>query len=286
MVPAMPNRSGRMFSLARLIFMGWSVGLCALAVHAAARGELGVAKIAALVVSWCALATTGVFFPQLEMYGPIVSSGPSGGMRVALTFDDGPDPVTTRRILETLAATRHRATFFVLGAKVRRHPDVVREIHAGGHTIGVHGDVHDRLHSFRMPWTVRDEILHAVRSVEIATGVRPRLFRPPLGHTSVTTVRGVRLAGVTLVGWSARGYDGMRGQTPEAVVERVARTLTDGAIVMLHDAAERDDFEPAAVRALPRLLAVLDRRGFTSIGLDALLSTPDAEGVTAKELDY
>jgi peptidoglycan-N-acetylglucosamine deacetylase len=269
-----------MFSPARLVFLGWSMGLCALALYAAARGELSVAKIAALSVSWYALATTGVLFPQLEMYGPIISSGPSGSMRIALTFDDGPDPVTTRHILETLGATRHRATFFVLGAKARRHPDVVREIHAGGHTIGVHGDVHDRLHSFRMPWTVRDEILRAVRAVEVATGVRPRLFRPPLGHTSITTVRGVRLAGVTLVGWSARGYDGMRGQTPEAVVERVARTLTDGAIVMLHDAAERDDFEPAAVRALPRLLAVLDRRGLTSVGLDALLSTgDDADGV-------
>ena len=251
--------------------------------RAAAQGELGVAKIAALSVSWSALATTGVFFPQLEMYGPIISSGPSGRMRVALTFDDGPDPVTTRRILETLGASRHRATFFVLGAKARRHPDVVRDIHAGGHTLGVHGDVHDRLHSFRMPWTVRDEILRAIRAVEVATGVRPRLFRPPLGHTSVTTVRGARLAGVTLVSWSARGYDGRRGQTPEAVVERVARTLTDGAIVMLHDAAERDDYEPAAVRALPRLLAVLDRRGLTSIGLDALLSmADDADGVPAR----
>jgi peptidoglycan-N-acetylglucosamine deacetylase len=282
-VLAMSNRSGRMFSPARLVFMGGSLGLGALAVRAAAQGELGVAKIAALSVSWSALATTGVFFPQLEMYAPIISSGPPGGMRVALTFDDGPDPVTTRHILETLGATRHRATFFVLGAKARRHPDVVREIHAGGHTLGVHGDVHDRLHSFRMPWTVRDEILRAVRAVEVATGVRPRLFRPPLGHTSVTTVRGARLAGVTLVSWSARAYDGVRGQTPEAIVERVARTLTDGAIVMLHDAAERDDYEPAAVRALPRLLAVLDRRGFTSIGLDALLSiTDDADGIPAR----
>src|SRR5262245_23343368 len=287
MVPAMPNRSGRTLSPARLVFMGWSIGVCALALYAAARGELSAAKIAALSVSWHALATTGVLFPQLEMYGPIISSGPSGRMHVALTFDEGPDPVTTRHILETLGSTRHRATFFVLGAKARRHPDVVREIHAGGHTLGVHGDVHDRLHSFRMPSTVRDDILRAVRAVEVATGVRPRLFRPPLGHTSMTTVRGVRLAGVTLVSWSARGYDGMRGQTPGAVVDRVARTLTDGALVMLHDAAERDDFEPPAVRALPRLLAVLDSRGLTSIGLAALLSTADdAEGALAKEAKH
>lgn len=68
----------------------------------------------------------------------------------------------------------------------------------------------------------------------------------------------------------------LRGRSPDAVLERVARTLSDGAIIMLHDAAEHDDYEPAAVRALPRLVALLDERGLTSVGLDALL--PATEG--------
>ena len=101
--------------------------------------------------------------------------------------------------------------------------------------------------------------------------MRPRFFRPPLGHTSFTTVRGARLAGVTLIGWSSRGYDGIRRPKPDAVVERIGRSLIDGAIVLLHDAAEHDDFEPASVRALPRLVALLDERGLTSVGIDALL---------------
>jgi len=263
-----------MTSPARVSLLASSTGLGALALHAAVRGEPGLAVIGALSLGWGALLTTGVLFPWLEMYGRVVSRGPAGSARVALTFDDGPHPVTTRRVLETLAPTRHRATFFVLGEKARRHPDVVREIHAGGHTVGIHGDFHDRLHSFRMPWTVRDEIVRAGDAVEAATGARPRFFRPPLGHTSVTTVRGVRLAGVTLVGWSSRGFDGIRGRSPETVVERVSRTLDDGSIVMLHDAAEHDDFEPASVRALPRLVALLDERGLTSVGLDALLGDP------------
>ena len=260
-----------MTSPARVSLLASTTGLGALALHAAVRGEPGLAVIGALSLSWVALATTGVIFPWLEMYARVVSRGPAGSARVALTFDDGPHPVTTRRVLEALAPTRHRATFFVLGEKARRHPDVVREIHAGGHTLAMHGDTHDRLHSFRMPWSVRDAILRAEDAVEAATGARPRFFRPPLGHTSFTTVRGARLAGVTLVGWSSRGFDGIRGRSPEAVVERVDRTLVDGAIVMLHDAAEHDDFEPASVRALPRLVALLDERGLTSVGLDALL---------------
>jgi peptidoglycan/xylan/chitin deacetylase (PgdA/CDA1 family) len=122
-----------------------------------------------------------------------------------------------------------------------------------------------------MPGSVRDQIVRAADVIEAATGTRPRFFRPPLGHTSLTTVRGVRLAGATLIGWSLRGYDGIRWRNPSAVVERISRALTDGAIVMLHDAAEHDDFEPASVRALPRLVALLDERRLTSVGLDALL---------------
>ena len=260
-------------SPARIAFLAWNTTLGMLAALAAVRGQLDPRRLGALSAAWYAVATVGVFFPGLEMYGPIVSRGPAGRRSVALTFDDGPHPVTTRRILAVLGATRHRATFFMLGAKARRHPDVVREIHAAGHTLGVHGDRHDRLHAFRMPWRVRDELLRAARAVEEATGIRPRFFRPPLGHTSITTTRGVRRAGMIVVGWSTRGLDGIRGRTPEAVVARIARTVTDGGIVMLHDASERDDFEPASVRALPELLRLLDDREWTSVGLDTLLAT-------------
>jgi peptidoglycan-N-acetylglucosamine deacetylase len=263
-----------MASPARISFFASTTGLVALALCSGVRDEPSLAVIGALSLGWGVLLTAGVIFPRLEMYARVVSRGPAGSARVALTFDDGPHPVTTRRVLAALAPTRHRATFFVLGEKARRHPGLVREIHAGGHTLAVHGDSHDRLHSFRMPRTVHDEIVRAGATVQAATGVRPRFFRPPLGHTSITSVRGARLAGVTLIGWSSRGFDGVRGRSPEAVVEQVARTLVDAAIVMLHDAEEHDDFEPAAVRALPRLVALLDERGLTSVGLDALLGDP------------
>jgi len=128
-----------------------------------------------------------------------------------------------------------------------------------------------------MPWRVHDELVRAARAVEDATGIRPRFFRPPLGHTSVITTMGVRRAGMVVVGWAIRGLDGIRGRRPEALVARVAREITDGAIVLLHDAAEHDDFEPASVRALPELVRLLDDRGWTSVGLDRLLDEPAGE---------
>src|SRR4029450_7162213 len=100
-------------------------------------------------------------------------------------------------------------------------------------------DSHARLPSFHPPRPVRDQTAPAAPSVETVTGAQPRFFRPPFGHTSLTTVLGAQLAGVTLVAWSSRGYDGIRRRKPEAVVKRIARTLVGGAIVMLHDAAGR-----------------------------------------------
>lgn len=265
---------------ARLTLLSSALGLGGVVMHGALGGAPDVAAIGGLSLGLAAIATTGVMIPSLQMWGRTVVRGAPGKASVALTFDDGPNPVTTRRVLEALASTRHRATFFVLGEKARRHPDVVREIHAGGHTLGIHGYRHDWLLSFRMPDTIRDDIERTRDAIEAAAGSRPRFFRPPLGHTSLTTVIGARRAGATLVCWSARGYDGVRRQTPDGLVERFGRTVDDGAIVMLHDAAEGDDFEPASVRALPRLLAILDERGLASVGLDAMLASEDVVPAT------
>ena len=269
-----------MMNPARLTLLTSAASLGGVALHAAFGGEPDFAVLGGLSLGLAALATTGVMVPSLQMFGSVVIRALPGSNRVALTFDDGPNQVTTRRVLAALAPTGHRATFFVLGEKAHRHPDVVQEIHAAGHTLGIHGYRHDCLLSFRFPRAIRDEIERARDAVEAATGVRPRFFRPPLGHTSLTTVIGARRAGVALVAWSARGYDGVRWQKPDAVLRRIGRTLTDGAIVMLHDAAENDDFEPASVRALPRLLAVLDQRGLASVGLDALLASEDTAAAT------
>ena len=261
-------------SPARLAFLAWAAAACAVLVRAGLGHGFGLRELA-VVAGLPVFGTVGVFFPWLEMHVPSLWRGPLGQKQVALTFDDGPHPETTRRVLATLAASRHRATFFVLGDKARRHPDVVREIHAAGHALGVHGDVHDRLHSFRRPSRIADEIARAQAAVEAACGVRPRWFRPPLGHTSPLTAGGVRRAGVRVVGWSARGYDGLASQRDDVVTARLRASLKDGAIVLLHDAAEHDDFVPAGVSALPQILALLDERGLTSVALAAWAEAHD-----------
>jgi peptidoglycan/xylan/chitin deacetylase (PgdA/CDA1 family) len=265
-----------------------------------ARIALWVASVAGLAVAarslviapipmWAAVialslytlfCTLGVLIPQLEMYGDVEWKGRAGNKRIALTFDDGPNEKTTRKVLAVLARRGHLATFFVVGRKARLHPDVVREIHEAGHWIGLHGYQHDRLYCLKPPRYVSEDIERTRRAIEEACGVRPHWFRPPIGYVSSRTASGAKKAGVRTVAWSVRSLDGLGGADSERVVERVEKRLADGAIVMLHDAAERDDFEPASVAALPAILDSIEERGLRTVSLEELL---DGEAQAVEE---
>jgi peptidoglycan/xylan/chitin deacetylase (PgdA/CDA1 family) len=225
----------------------------------------------AAFVAYAALCTIGVLVPQLEMYGEVEWRGEPGARAVALTFDDGPHPRTTRKVLRALARGDHRATFFVVGRKVAANADILREISDAGHELAVHGFVHDRLYSLKPPAYVEADIRRTQQAVEDACGVRPALFRPPVGFVSSRTALGAKRAGVRTIGWSARGVDGVGPADPDRVLNRIERKLRDGAIVLLHDAAERDDFEPASVEALPRLLEMIEERGLRAVTVSELL---------------
>jgi peptidoglycan/xylan/chitin deacetylase (PgdA/CDA1 family) len=205
--------------------------------------------------------------PRLAMFAPALLRMDGTRSEIALTFDDGPNPASTREVLATLSHFDARATFFVLGEKVRAAPDVLREIANAGHAIGIHGDTHDRLFSLRHPSRIMADIESARSAVAKITGQRPSLFRPPLGHISPRTAVAVRRLGLTLVGWSVRARDGLAGTTAETVRRRVLAGLKPGAIVLLHDAAEQGERTPAGVVALPTILEEAARRGLRCVAL-------------------
>jgi len=228
---------------------------------------------------YVALGTAGVFWPERGMYGNMLWHGPARP-EVALTFDDGPSPKTTPRVLEELARTGTRATFFVVGRKVVLHPQLVREIVSGGHELGLHGYEHDRLFSLRGSEHVARDIRRTLAVLVEAGAPTPTLFRPPIGFVSHFTVHGARRAGVTIVGCSARALDGMGKASPEKVTARLTRALEPGALLAMHDAAELDDHVPASLAALPHVLTALRERGLKPVilsdwvGLDVRLKAP------------
>lgn len=208
----------------------------------------------AIAASYLTLLLSGVFILRLRMFADALIHGPGDATGVALTFDDGPDPVHTRAVLDVLDAHQVKATFFVIGHKAEKHPDVVKEILERGHAVGVHSFAHDRLFAMRGGKRVRDDLERAIRVLENITEQTPTLFRPPIGHTNPTIARIADQLDLTMIGWSVRARDGLAGTKPADVVSRIARGLEDGAIVLLHDAAERGDREPACVKALPEIL--------------------------------
>ena len=246
------------------------VGSIAVLLRSVLLGPIPLWLAVTLLVCFTALTTLGWVLPGLQMYGDVVTRGPAQARGVALTFDDGPHPDTTRQVLAMLARGGHRATFFLVGRKVVSHPEVVRQIHEAGHSIGLHSFSHERLYSCKPPHQVVADIRATQRAIEDACGVRPTLFRPPIGHVSPRTAAGAKRANVTLVAWSVRGLDGL-ASSPDRVLRRVLRGLTPGAIVALHDAAERDDFEPAALAALPAILTEIENRGLQTVGVEEFI---------------
>jgi peptidoglycan/xylan/chitin deacetylase (PgdA/CDA1 family) len=251
----------------RALFVASTLAAVSTTVGVTVAGFRGVWLAAGVALAYAAIVLWGVMDQRLAMFGPILGRLPADGNTIALTFDDGPDPATTRAVLDTLARFGAIATFFVLGEKVRAAPDVLRAIARAGHTIGIHGDWHDRLLSLRSPKRIMAELESARASVAEITGEKPILFRPPVGHVSPRTALAARQLGLTIVGWSVRGRDGLSSTSVADVERRICAGLRPGAIVLLHDAAERGDRTPAGIAALPAILEEATRAGLRCVAL-------------------
>lgn len=178
---------------------------------------------------------------------------------VALTFDDGPDPASTPRLLDLLAALEVRATCFLLGAQARRHPDLVRRIADAGHTVGQHTDTHPD------PWRIgpkrlAGEMERATRTLEDLLGRPVRWMRPPYGHLTRAGRRWADAHRQHVALWDAVATDFLPGASSASVARALLRWTRPGSIVVLHDGERAARVTPEALaRAVPRLRA----RGLT-----------------------
>jgi len=189
---------------------------------------------------------------------------PARASGIALTFDDGPHPVYTPRILDALHEAGARATFFVIGRNAREHPELVRRIAAEGHTLATHTDSHRSL--ARVParrlWA---ECRGARESVERIAGMPAPLFRPPWGKLRVAALLVLAAARMPIVMWSFDTLD-HRGLAPEELVRGVeAAALQAGDIVLMHDDGAN------TADALPGILDHLRQRGIACLSLGELL---------------
>jgi len=215
--------------------------------------------------------TYATVFPGSQLWGKVLMRGPNTSRAVALTFDDGPTPGATDAILDVLESHNARATFFVIGANAERHPDLLRRIHSRGHLLANHTYHHAHHGWLGTPRYWRDEIQRTDDIIHQAIGLRPAIFRPPMGIKTYFTLNEARRLGHTTVAWSRRAMDGI-STTPERILLRLAE-LTPGDIVLLHDGIQphRTRDPRATAEALPRLIDSIRGQNLEPKRLDELL---------------
>jgi peptidoglycan/xylan/chitin deacetylase (PgdA/CDA1 family) len=178
--------------------------------------------------------------PTLTSIAPLRRSlmprlaGTARGHHIALTFDDGPDAVSTHHFLELLASREVLATFFLLGDYARLEPALVREMAAAGHELAVHGWRHDCI-ALVPPSRLARQLVRSRELVEDLTGQHVTWYRPPYGVLTTEGLYAARRAGLTPVLWSAWGVDWSPDATPGSIVRTVRRSIRPGGTVLLHD---------------------------------------------------
>ncbi|MXP64219.1 polysaccharide deacetylase family protein [Roseomonas sp. M0104] len=242
--------------------------------HAGSLGALGLAPalwpwvLGGLAANHLAL-TLASMSPRSQLLGANLSRLPEGCRRagqVALTFDDGPDPETTPRVLDLLDAHQARASFFLIGRRAARHPALVREILRRGHSAENHSNSHPLHFAALGPGGQRREVLRAQAAI-LEAGGAPRFFRPPVGLHSPFLAPVLAGTGLRHASWTRRGADGVIGD-PARVLHRLHRADA-GDILLLHDGNSRPDDggRPVVLAVLPALLTRLVAAGFSLVPL-------------------
>lgn len=262
-----------------------SAGLHALAAGAAvAVPGAEPWALSAVAANHVVISATGLI-PRSAGLGPNLRRLPAAAAArgaLALTFDDGPDPEVTPRVLDQLDAAGARASFFVIAAKARRHAALVRELIARGHDVQNHSARHSHRFSLMGPKAIEREVADAQAAIEDIAGRRPHCFRAPAGLRNPFLDPVLHRQNLHLTSWTRRGFD-TRARDPGPVLARLERGLAAGDILLLHDghaARAAACGTPVTLAVLPRLLERIAAAGLRSVTLaDAV--PPRHAGATA-----
>lgn len=200
--------------------------------------------------------------PNCQWWGPVATRFQTTEREVWITIDDGPSPEHTNKMLDVLEQFHARATFFVVGALGEKHPHLITEILARGHTLANHTHTHPSWSFWcASPGRVRAEIDRGAEQLRTTADRPARFFRAPAGLKNVFVHPALERRGLALIGWTVRGLDTVQ-RDPARVAERIEKGAAPGAIILLHEGkrTEREaDFNP---RCLELTLQRLTARGY------------------------
>ncbi|MCF8374247.1 MAG: polysaccharide deacetylase family protein [Bacteroidales bacterium] len=216
-----------------------------------------------LIVVYILILFFGVNYIGWNFFINSLNKGNSTEKHIALTFDDGPNPEITPKVLALLNKSEAKAAFFCIGKNIVGHEDIVAAIHSEGHIIGNHSYSHavtfDLMSSQKMAQEIEDTnqlIFNIIKK-------KPILFRPPFGVTNPNLAKAIRHTGMTSIGWSLRSFDTVKNE--EQVLRKVKKKIKAGDIILFHDSSEK------TIKYLEKLLTYFSENGFKIVSLDQLL---------------
>ena len=249
----------------RTITIAWVLSLAGLWL---VRDGLGGFAWPALAVSWLyfTVLVLGCIFISWNFWFPSVCSGPADAKRIAISFDDGPAPGTTEKILDTLAAEQVQAAFFCIGRNITGHEALLRRIDAEGHVVGNHSDSHHFWFDLFPAKKMLEDLQRMDDRCHLAIGKRPRLFRPPYGVTNPNLARAVKAGGYRSMGWNVRSLDTV-AKDGDALLGKLEARIKPGALFLFHDTVA------LTAEVLPRFIRSAKAKGYVFVRPDRLTST-------------
>jgi peptidoglycan/xylan/chitin deacetylase (PgdA/CDA1 family) len=190
------------------------------------------------------------------------------GSGITITFDDGPNPEVTPLILDILARHQIPATFFVLGEKAARHPELIKLILSKGHQIGLHSQ-HHRYAWFMSPLDTWKEWEEGLNTLERISQQNIQWVRPPWGTFNLVTWAWIKIHKKQAILWNAEGHDWQASRTPDQIIGRILNKVNEGSIILLHDDGGEEGAPLNTLRALEKLCCrIIDEKKLSIIRLD------------------
>lgn len=218
------------------------------------------------------ILTIGGLLPRAKLLGPNITHLPLEAIanrQIALTFDDGPDPVVTPLILDILERNKAKATFFCIGYHAEQHPELIKRIVSQGHQVENHSYSHHKAFALRATKEIGKEISRAQEILSKLSGRSPRFFRPIAGIRNPLLDPVLSKLGLHLVSWSHRGFD-TRLNNPDRLYRKLTNGLSAGNIILMHDGnvARTPDGIAVSVACLPAVIQKITDAGLTTVTLD------------------
>lgn len=185
--------------------------------------------------------------------------------QVAITFDDGPKPEYTPKVLELLKQYQAKATFFCIGKQIEANPELLKSIIKEGHTVGNHTYSHDNLFGFFSTDKVISELKQTNNIILEQTGLKLNLFRPAFGVTNPRIKKALEVTNLEAIGWNKRSLD-TTNLSKETILKRVSKNLKKGDVILLHDTSEK------TIWVLEQLLLILQKQNLQAVTVDCLFN--------------